>query len=100
MGYNEEIPAPENKSFDDAAIAGLKFPKTGDKEVVLYQKAGIGIGTQANNPWLQELPDPMTKATWDNYITMNPVEMSEAGYATTYDQENGSEYGESKSWFN
>jgi molybdopterin-containing oxidoreductase family iron-sulfur binding subunit len=44
---------------------------------------------QANNPWLQELPDPITKVTWDNYITMNPVEMENAGYATTYDQENG-----------
>ncbi len=90
---NEEIPAPENKSFDDAAMAGLKFPKTGDKEVVLYQKAGIGIGAQANNPWLQELPDPMTKATWDNYITMNPMDMVDASgveiYARTFDQENG-----------
>jgi molybdopterin-containing oxidoreductase family iron-sulfur binding subunit len=77
--------------FNDAALTGLagQMPKTADLEVVLYQKAGIGIGLQANNPWLQELPDPMTKVTWDNYITMNPVEMSAAGYATSYDQENG-----------
>jgi len=37
---------------------------------------------------LQEMPDPVTKVTWDNYITMNPVEM-EGKYATTYDQEHG-----------
>ncbi|MFN5653353.1 MAG: 4Fe-4S dicluster domain-containing protein, partial [Flavobacteriia bacterium] len=51
-------------------------------------KAAIGNGQFANNPWLQEMPDPVTKVTWDNYITMNPVEM-EGKYATTYDQEHG-----------
>ncbi len=39
-------------------------------ELVLYTKIGIGNGTQANNPWLQEMPDPITKATWDNYLTI------------------------------
>jgi MoCo/4Fe-4S cofactor protein with predicted Tat translocation signal len=42
-------------------------------EVVFYQKISIGNGSQANNPWLQELPDPITKVTWDNYAMMNPV---------------------------
>ena len=40
-------------------------------ELILYQKVGIGTGSQANNPWLQELPDPITKAVWDNYITVS-----------------------------
>ena len=78
-------------TFNDASLSGLsaQLPKSGTLEVVLYQKAGIGIGQYANNPWLQELPDPMSKVTWDNYITMNPVEMKAAGYVTTFDQENG-----------
>ena len=77
-------------SFNEAAMSAVKnLPAAGAIEVELYQKAGIGIGTQANNPWLQELPDPMSKVTWDNYITMNPSEMKAAGYTTTYDQENG-----------
>jgi molybdopterin-containing oxidoreductase family iron-sulfur binding subunit len=73
--------------FKDAKIGAV--PSASGLEVVLYQKAGIGIGAQANNPWLQELPDPMTKVTWDNYITMNPSEMEKGGYVTTYDQEHG-----------
>jgi MoCo/4Fe-4S cofactor protein with predicted Tat translocation signal len=88
----EDMPlTPSGLTFNDAALTGLagKLPKGGELEVVMYQKAGIGTGIQANNPWLQELPDPMTKVTWDNYITMNPVEMTAAGYATTFDQENG-----------
>ena len=75
-------------SFNTATIS--KTPKY-DKglELVTYQKTAIGDGNQASNPWLQEMPDPISKVTWDNYITMNPVEMTAAGYATTFDQENG-----------
>jgi MoCo/4Fe-4S cofactor protein with predicted Tat translocation signal len=83
-----EAPAATEPAFT-GSLSGLKAPKGGDLEIVLYQKAGIGTGLQAGNPWLQEMPDPMTKVTWDNYITMNPVEMEKAGYVTTYDQENG-----------
>ncbi len=43
----------------------------GDWELVLYKKTGVGDGSSANNPWLQELPDPITKVTWDNYITVS-----------------------------
>ncbi len=39
-------------------------------QLSLYQKVAIGDGSQANNPWLQEMADPITKATWDNYLTI------------------------------
>lgn len=48
-------------------------------ELALYQKVGIGDGTQANNPWLQEMPDPVTKATWDNYLTVSKKWADENG---------------------
>jgi molybdopterin-containing oxidoreductase family iron-sulfur binding subunit len=48
-------------------------------ELVLYNKVGIGDGLQANNPWLQELPDPVTKATWDNYLTIPQSLATELG---------------------
>ena len=40
-------------------------------ELVLYTKTGMGDGQQANNPWLQEFPDPITRASWDNYVTVS-----------------------------
>lgn len=52
-----------------AAVSGAK--KGGEVELVLYQKVSIGTGKQGTNPWLQELPDPITKATWDNYAMMS-----------------------------
>ncbi len=51
----------------------------GGFELALYQKIGIGDGSQANNPWLQEMSDPVTKATWDNYLTMSIADANEMG---------------------
>jgi len=70
-------PAPASASFSsakvsEAASAISAWKAGGAYEVVLYQKVAIGIGNQANNPWLLELPDPITKATWDNYAVVSP----------------------------
>ncbi|MFT6717027.1 MAG: MoCo/4Fe-4S cofactor protein with predicted Tat translocation signal [Saprospiraceae bacterium] len=46
--------------------------KGSEWEVEFYVKTGLGNGSQALNPWLQELPDPISKCTYDNYITMAP----------------------------
>ncbi len=54
-----------------AAISTAK--KAGNIELVLYEKIGIGAGQGASNPWLQELPDPITRATWDNYVMLSPA---------------------------
>ena len=43
-------------------------------EFAAYQKSGIGTGIQSNNPWLQELPDPITRICWDNYVTMSAAD--------------------------
>ncbi|MDH4127228.1 MAG: TAT-variant-translocated molybdopterin oxidoreductase [Spirochaetota bacterium] len=41
-------------------------------EVVLYSSIGMNDGRHANNPWLLELPDPISKVTWDNYASISP----------------------------
>jgi MoCo/4Fe-4S cofactor protein with predicted Tat translocation signal len=40
-------------------------------ELAIYTKVGIGSGAFSNNPWLQEMSDPISKATWDNYLTVS-----------------------------
>lgn len=62
-----------------AAIASTYKVKSDKVELAIYVKAGLGDGSQANNPWLQELPDPITKATWDNYITVAPSDAKKLG---------------------
>jgi molybdopterin-containing oxidoreductase family iron-sulfur binding subunit len=62
-----------NSGAVGAAVAALGQAKAGGSvEVVLYQKVSIGDGALANNPWLQEMPDPVTKITWDNYAILSP----------------------------
>ncbi len=61
------------------AITELSGFKASDLELVLYTKTAIGDGTQANNPWLQEMPDPITRMTWDNYLTISPKDAARLG---------------------
>jgi MoCo/4Fe-4S cofactor protein with predicted Tat translocation signal len=57
-----------------SAIAALNAaPVINGMELAVYEKIAIGRGSSfSNNPWLQELPDPVTKCTWDNYVMMSP----------------------------
>jgi molybdopterin-containing oxidoreductase family iron-sulfur binding subunit len=56
-------------------INAIKGSSQGAFELAIYESAALGNGVLANNPWLQELPDPITKITWDNYVTMSPADM-------------------------
>ena len=56
------------------------FSKPKGLELELYEKVGIGIGKYANNPWLQEFPDPVTKVVWDNYVSVSPKLAEKKGW--------------------
>ncbi len=56
------------------AMASIQATKGAAIEVMTYEKVSIGYGgAWSNNPWLQEMPDPITRGTWDNYACMSPV---------------------------
>ena len=63
----------------DAARALASSITTDGFELVLYSKTGMGDGQQANNPWLQEFPDPITRVSWDNYLTVSRADAEELG---------------------
>lgn len=54
-----------------SAISKTYKTTSANIELVTYEKVGIGTGSQANNPWLQEFPDPISKACWDNYAAVS-----------------------------
>jgi MoCo/4Fe-4S cofactor protein with predicted Tat translocation signal len=56
--------------YTAAATTLAQSKSTSGLELVLYTKTGLGDGQQANNPWLQEFPDPITRVSWDNYVTV------------------------------
>ncbi|OXA80049.1 quinol:cytochrome c oxidoreductase iron-sulfur protein precursor [Flavobacterium aquidurense] len=68
-------------SVDYASAANVvsKSKAAGEFELVLYTKTGLGDGQQANNPWLQEFPDPITRVSWDNYVTVSNADAKKLG---------------------
>ena len=51
-------------------------------ELALHETVGARDGRHANNPWLQELPDPMTRLTWGNVASVAPATAAALGIAT------------------
>jgi len=51
-------------------------------EISLHADAKVHDGRFANNPWLQELPDPISKLTWDNAALLSPASALALGVAT------------------
>ena len=62
-----------------AASAALAKTNGAEMELTVYAKTGLGDGQQANNPWLQELPDPITRTSWDNYLLISRVDAESLG---------------------
>src|SRR5690606_25120328 len=66
-------------SSSEGAMLG-NSQSEGDFDLIFYTKAGMGDGQNANNPWLQEFPDPLTRTTWDNYLTVSAADAEELGF--------------------
>jgi molybdopterin-containing oxidoreductase family iron-sulfur binding subunit len=75
----EVVIAPINVDYAGAASKATAV-KAGTWELTVYEKIGLGNGNQSNNPWLMELPDPISKVTWDNYVTMCPEDVKSQGF--------------------
>jgi molybdopterin-containing oxidoreductase family iron-sulfur binding subunit len=75
-GYAEVEPKPARpKPFRLDAVQPIgraARPAPGAFALVLYPKVCMLDGRHAHNPWLQELPDPVTKVAWDNYACLSP----------------------------
>ena len=60
-------------------VEEVKNKVSNNIELAVYEKIGIGDGYQANNPWLQEFPDPITRTCWDNYLTISAKTAKQLG---------------------
>ncbi len=70
-----------------AAAAVTNTPAGGKDELVVYQTVGVGTGAGATNPWLQELPDPVTRATWGNYALISMAKAKDLNIELNNDYE-------------
>ncbi len=62
-----------NGVFNTASLAALNSykPELPEYSVILKNNYSIGDGRFADNGWLQELPHPVSKITWDNYAAVS-----------------------------
>lgn len=79
--YKEEVSTAATPSNLDASASAsaLAAAKHQGLDLVLYTKVGMGDGQQANNPWLQEFPDPISRVSWDNYVTVSRADAEALG---------------------
>ncbi len=74
-GYSQSakpLPSSDNgKAVELPSIKNIPQPSARSLEVVFYRDAKMDDGRYANNGWMQELPDPVTKLTWDNAVLVS-----------------------------
>ncbi|MEN7546923.1 TAT-variant-translocated molybdopterin oxidoreductase [Rapidithrix thailandica] len=71
-------------AYDIASVAGdikKNYSAEGKgTELVLYASPVMGVGTQANNPILQETPEPISKVCWGNFVSVPQKMATELGF--------------------
>ncbi|MEM6963128.1 MAG: TAT-variant-translocated molybdopterin oxidoreductase [Bacteroidota bacterium] len=50
------------------AARKINQPSTADIEISFFETVNIGAGQFADNPWLQEMPDPISRCAWGNVL--------------------------------
>ena len=76
LAGNTAAPGANNDSTAARNLAGAGGEGF---ELQLYTTVAMGSGNMANNPWLQEMPDPITRASWDNYLKISRADAEELG---------------------
>jgi MoCo/4Fe-4S cofactor protein with predicted Tat translocation signal len=76
-GIFEFPAAPLNAVFNgNVDVNAVSKPGASEVEISFYETVNIGNGQYAHNPWLQEMPDPVNRTVWGNYLSI-PVEWDE-----------------------
>ncbi|WP_197530902.1 4Fe-4S dicluster domain-containing protein [Bythopirellula polymerisocia] len=72
--------APTIGRFETSVLEPVAQERMSENfSLVLYNKVSMLDSRHSHNPWLQELPDPVTKVTWDNYVSISPRDAAELG---------------------
>jgi molybdopterin-containing oxidoreductase family iron-sulfur binding subunit len=79
---NSEAGPFQPQFFNQTLSSGTGFALSANNlEVIFFRDAKVDDGRYANNGWMQELPDPITKMTWDNAVLVSRKTAKELGVA-------------------
>jgi molybdopterin-containing oxidoreductase family iron-sulfur binding subunit len=88
------LPEAEAPALRRVAEGGRSRPVGELLEVIFVPDPAVYDGRFANNGWLQELPKPVTKLTWDNAALMSPATATALGVRDRIGQRKGGEHGD------
>jgi molybdopterin-containing oxidoreductase family iron-sulfur binding subunit len=85
-GYAETATSNQRIMLNGVGTSPVSLPNTtvpsaNNFEVIFYRDSKVDDGRYANNGWMQELPDPVTKITWDNAVLVSRKTARELGVA-------------------
>jgi Fe-S-cluster-containing dehydrogenase component len=84
--FNYTIAADKPFSFRKEELSRVMRSSTAANdtgfEVIISECIAIGTGAHANNPWLMELPDPVSKQCWENVAAVSPADAARLGIVT------------------
>jgi molybdopterin-containing oxidoreductase family iron-sulfur binding subunit len=75
-------PIKSDRKFYGNALTSIALLPISGTTVALTESYFLGDGSYANNGWLQELPDPISKIVWDNYAAISPKTATSFNVAT------------------
>jgi Fe-S-cluster-containing dehydrogenase component len=64
------------------AMNSVNKEEIGEFEVLISESISLGTGMHANNPWLMELPDPVSRQCWENVAAMSVSDAGNLGIET------------------
>ena len=70
ISTSSNVAAPAFSGDVTALFGSLTKPATTEMEISFYEPVSIGNGQYAGNPWLQELPNPIDRTSWGNYLAV------------------------------
>ena len=84
--FNYNIPGRKTSAINAEILSGAIDSEDSVKadgfEVIFYESVALGTGMQVNNPWLMELPDPVSRHCWDNVAAISPSDAEKLAIVT------------------
>ena len=66
------VPSYNPQSLAESAAKAATI-KSSETEIAFYETIALGNGSHTNNPWMMEMPDPVSKVCWDNFAAISPA---------------------------
>lgn len=71
----------KKEAFSNLSILS-EIPVVKGFEVIVSESVSLGTGMHSNNPWLMELPDPVSKQCWENVAALSVNDAGKLGVSS------------------